>query len=118
MLMMAALFFVVLLAFANNLLQQRFTDQSFFAIRDITYTIQDEFLLAAQVQPGYERIFSIPHKYQGFPVTVTIQEKTLEVRYNNQILSAPIPAVQGSISTGKNKIWKDMNGVIHAQPLP
>lgn len=110
---MAAVFFVVLAIFAQQMITQKSDERIIADIRDIALTIQSEFLLAAELEPGYVRTFEIQSPYHGHDVVLTNSENAIDVEYHNQRMSVPVPTFSGTIQTGPNTLRKDMDGGLH-----
>ena len=82
------------------------------AVKDVALKLQKELLLAASVEDGYVRIFSIPDKLDNANYTVTTQNSTITVESQNSLYILAIPNAIGNLSKGTNKINKT-GGVIY-----
>ncbi|MBI1935008.1 hypothetical protein HYS31_01070 [Candidatus Woesearchaeota archaeon] len=82
------------------------------AVEDLAIKIQKELILAASVEDGYVRTFSIPDKIDGINYSLTTRNSTVAVQSKNGFYIVPIPSAIGNVTKGSNTITKD-GGVIH-----
>ena len=76
------------------------------AVQDMALKLQREMLLAAVVEDGYVRSFTIPDKLDGINYTLTTMNSTLSVQSKNSYYSASIPKSVGNITKGTNRITR------------
>lgn len=79
-------------------------------LRDLGYSLQNELILASEVEYGYERTLTIPDKIEGTGYSISQTTTNLVLRYKQTELVFPIPQVTSSLSKGCNKVTKDING--------
>ena len=85
-----------------------FTNQKkFFLIKDLTLRLQKEAGLAASVEDGYERRFSLPDKLDStVDYFITTKNNTITVNSSNTVFSVAMPSIKGNFTKGSNKIEK------------
>jgi len=83
-------------------------------LEDLGYSIQNELILAAEVEPGYERTIIIPDKIGSADYTIRIKNRDIILRYRQTDLLFSIPNVTNEITTkGSHTISKpDANTII------
>ncbi len=81
-------------------------------IKDISLKLQKELLIAAYVEDGYVRMFTIPDKIGEINYSLTTQNSTLIVQSKNSAYILSLPNYAGNLSKGTNKINKT-GGVIY-----
>ena len=82
------------------------------AVKDLALKLQKEVFLAATVEDGYRRIFSVTDKLDNINYTLTTQNSTITVQSANSLFTVTIPNSIGNVSKGKNTINKT-GGVIY-----
>ena len=106
---MTALFFE--LASLDQLKDFRIKKES-EAMNDLALKLQREILLAATVEDGYVRTFSVPQTIDNMNFTLATQNLSIIVQSRNSYFMMPIPTAAGNLSKGANTINKT-GGVIH-----
>lgn len=93
---------------------KEFADQkNFFLIKDVALTLQKEASIAASVEDGYEREFTLPEKLESsIDYFIITQNRSITVNSSITVFSAAIPDVAGNFTKGTNKIEK-INGKIY-----
>ena len=88
------------------------------AVRDLALKLQKEVLIAAAVEDGYARTFTIPNKLDNnINYTLTTINWTVTVESKNGIYTVSIPNSIGNISKGAITINKT-GGVIYINSKP
>jgi hypothetical protein len=82
------------------------------AAMDVALKLQREILLAAYVEDGYSRSFTLPPLIEGINYTIRAQNSTVIVQSKKGFYSLPIPAAAGNFTKGTNTINKT-NGIIY-----
>ena len=82
------------------------------AVKDLALKLQQELLIAANVEEGYLRIFEIPDNLEGINYSLSAQNSTITVKSKNAFYLVSIPRVVGNVSKGTNLINKT-NGIIY-----
>ncbi|MBI2559215.1 hypothetical protein HYW20_07885 [Candidatus Woesearchaeota archaeon] len=88
------------------------TEKESEAVKDLALKLQMELLIAANVEDGYVRVFSIPDALDNINYSLTAQNSTIIVQSKNGFYIVPIPKVIGNVSKGTNVINKS-GGVIY-----
>jgi hypothetical protein len=86
--------------------------RGFLMVKDMAHVIQNELVLAAQVEDGYARSFLIPEKLGNRPYTLVVINNSLTVSTDEASYAVRIPRVQGSPAKGVNNITKIDNVVV------
>ena len=88
------------------------------ATKDLALKLQKEVLIAASVEEGYARTFTIPNKLdKNINYTLTTVNYTITVESKNSIYTVSIPNSIGNISKGTITINKT-GGVIYINSKP
>ncbi len=80
-------------------------DKNLKRLSDLGYSLQNEFILAAQVEPGYERNINLPADVEGTNYSIKISGNDIVLTYRagdakkRTDLLFSIPNVTGSITT-------------------
>ena len=82
------------------------------AVKDLALKIQKELLVAAVVEDGYVRTFTIPNSLDSINFSLSTQNSTLMVESKNAYYAMRIPKAIGNVTKGSNIINKT-GGVIH-----
>ncbi|MEM3373867.1 MAG: hypothetical protein QXE31_01470 [Candidatus Woesearchaeota archaeon] len=82
-------------------------DKLFF---DFGTSIQNEFLLAENVNLGYERIIFIPDRLENFDYDLWNNERMFFLNYSGKTIAFQIPFVIGNLKKGYNTLYN--NGTI------
>ena len=82
------------------------------AVKDLALKIQKELLIAAVVEDGYVRAFTIPDRLDSVNFSLSTQNSTIAVESKNAYYIMRIPKTIGNVSKGSNIINKT-GGVIH-----
>lgn len=82
------------------------------AVKDAALKIQKELLIAANVEDGYVRTFTLPSKLNQIDYSLITQNSTVTVTSKNSIYTVSIPNSIGILVKGANKINKT-GGVIY-----
>ena len=87
---------------------KEFADQkNFFLIKDVALTLQKEASIAASVEDGYEREFTLPEKLESrIDYFIITQNRSITVNSSITVFSVAIPDVTGNFTKGTNKIEK------------
>ncbi|MBR9692588.1 hypothetical protein GOV07_01510 [Candidatus Woesearchaeota archaeon] len=111
MVMLSFIFLIIILVIATFYLELSSTQRAERAVEETAIAIQQELLLAASVEDGYQRVFSVPETLEGRSFTITNTPLTLTLQLNDGwTLNKDIPLVTGTLIKGDNIIRKE--GVI------
>lgn len=99
-------FLVALVALAVNMEQAR-AERGAVALQGMARAIQRELLLAAVVEDGYERRFTIPQRVDGNLFFVANDASTVTLSLaDGQSYTELVPEVTGSLAVGENRVRK------------
>jgi len=114
--LMLGLAMIIVLVFAGILYYLSYNyseEKNINRLTDLGYSLQSELILASEVEPGYERIISVPEKAGGINYSINQTLNDLVITYRDTELLFPIPRVTGTLSKGSNTIRKtDANTVV------
>ena len=115
--LMVGLAMIVIFAFLAViyvLISDYYEEKNMKKLEDLGYSIQNELILAAEVEPGYERTIIIPDKIGSADYTISIKNRDIILRYRQTDLLFSIPNVTNEITTkGSHTISKhDANTII------
>ena len=111
MVMLSFIFLIVILVIATFYLERSSTQRAERVLEETAIAIQQELLLAASVEDGYQRTFSVPETLEGRSFTISNTPLTLTLQLSDGwTLNKDIPLVTGMLIKGDNRIKKD--GVI------
>ncbi|MBW2990349.1 hypothetical protein KY348_01450 [Candidatus Woesearchaeota archaeon] len=107
---------VVLIVFAGVIYYLSFNyseEKNINRLTDLGYSLQNELILASEVEPGYERTIIIPNKIGGINFSINQTDNDLVITYRSVELLFTIPQVNGKFDKGTNKISKtDANTIM------
>ncbi|MBU1198350.1 MAG: hypothetical protein KKF46_08760 [Nanoarchaeota archaeon] len=75
-------------------------------LTDLGYSLQNEIILASEVELGYERNISIPSEIEDLDYTITTLNNDIIITYRRTELLFPIPNITGTLQKGINTIRK------------
>jgi len=113
-LIVISLSFLVLIFFAANFqdsYQTAKASQERELVRDLAEMVQQEIILASNMEEGYARTFYIPESLEEVSYTIENSPNAIIVRSENVDYDLPIPEVRGVLSKGANTI-RSLNGLI------
>ncbi len=87
---------------------KEFNDQKeFFLVKDLALKLQKEVTIAASVENGYERSFSLPDKLEDtLDYFITTKNSTITINSSEKVFVVAIPTVIGNFTKESNKIEK------------
>ena len=113
---MIALAMIVIIAVASVVyyLSYQFSEEkNIERLTDLGYSLQNEVILASEVEYGYERIVVVPDKVGTADYTIGAASNAIVITYKGNDLLFLVPNVTGSFSKGTNTIRKtDANMII------
>ena len=74
---------------------------------DFHYSVQSEFILAAQMNDGYVRTFFLPEKMENTDYNISVVNTTLILEYDGLSHYRKIPDTVGNFVYGYNTITKN-----------
>lgn len=113
---MIGLAMIVIIAFASIIyyLTYEYSEQkNIERLTDLGYSLQNELILASEVEYGYERTIEIPDKVGVADYSIGAAANAIVITYRGSEKLFLIPNVTGSFSKGTNTIHKlDANTII------
>ena len=113
----AIVFTFIALIVVTELLGDNTNLRTRIIIDDFAHSLENEFIIAAQVEPGYKREINIPQELEGISYEVSINNSVdnkrsyLLVIYEFGVLEIEIPYTHGKINIGEN-IIENRNGTV------
>lgn len=86
-----------------------------YKMKDFSYSVQSEFVLASEMNNGYSRSITIPNKVEQTDYNITIIGNNLVVSYHGISYYSQIPNTIGNITKGINLLLKK-NDTIYINP--
>ncbi len=102
---------IVFMVVFSELNKDNTRDKKSMLAEDFAYSVQNEFIIATQVLPGYRREFFLPYTLEGFDYTISIINNVLRINYTDNVFELPIPEINGVIQKGKNIIVNQNNTI-------
>lgn len=114
LLLVGVVFFsvVILVAASYSNIAELRAKRDFFLARDTAFVVQNELVLANQVEDGYKRSFFLPQKIDGRDYSLLIVQNSLTITTPKASYAVRIPSVQGTVAKGMNNITKEDNVVV------
>ena len=109
--LVVAIFFV---AFSINEIQEFGDKKEFFLIKDLALKLQKEVGVAANVEDGYIRTFTLPEKLDNIvDYFIIIKNNTITINSSKTVYTVAIPNTAGkNFTKGTNTVEK-INGQIY-----
>ena len=109
--LVVAIFFV---AFSINEIQEFGDKKEFFLIKDLALKLQKEVGVAANVEDGYIRTFTLPEKLDNIvDYFIIIKNNTITINSSKTVYTVAIPNTAGkNFTKGTNTVEK-INGTIY-----
>ena len=101
--------FIILLIFlASSIakMNEFSTEKEFVLLKDVTYKVQNEIVLASLVNDGYIRTFNIPERLETADYDISITGRTLIAQSANYDYVLQLPDANGTLAKGNNTIRK------------
>ena len=73
-------------------------------LQDLGYSLQNEVVLAYNVEPGYERSVAVPYEIDGVFVNISGTQDDIIIHYKGSDMLFRVPPVSGSFTNGQNTI--------------
>ena len=84
-------------------------------LEELGYSLQNEVILAYNVEPGYSRRITIPSDLDGYPVNISGTSNLIILTYKDSQFLFKIPQVSGNFThtgTQPNIIRKNLDGTV------
>ena len=82
------------------------------AVQDLALKLQKEVILAASVEDGYSRTFTIPASLDSINYTLTRENSSIALQSKNSLFIIQVPNSVGNLTKGANTINKT-GGVVY-----
>ena len=114
LLLLGLVFFIVIgvIALSFNNLKDFQLKKEDEVVKDVALKLQKELLIAASVEDGYIRYFTMTDKIENIDYSLITQNSSIGVLSKNSIYIVRIPSSIGNVTKGVNKINKT-RGVIY-----
>jgi uncharacterized protein (UPF0333 family) len=117
MVMLAIIFFVVALVIIGFYIEKSASERGIAALQDEGARVQQELLIAAAVEDGYQRNVTLPATLDGLQYIVSNTPTTLTFTlYDGTIYNKEIPQTGGTILKGQNRLRKIGGALIIDHP--
>lgn len=103
----ATIMIIIFMVIFSELYQNSLSQKKITIANDFGKSIQEEFIIAAQVKPGYKRQFFLPDNVDGFEYSILNENSILWLNFSDLRLSFNIPITYGQIKKGNNIIEKN-----------
>ena len=111
---LAFLILILFMAISANEVKEFRDQKEFFLIKDLALKLQKEVGIAASVEDGYVRSFTLPDKLENIvDYFITIRNNTLTINSSKTVYTVAIVNFTGDFTKGSNKIEKRANGRIY-----
>jgi electron transfer flavoprotein alpha subunit len=105
---------ITYLALSADLFHDRSEQQRTAVLNDVGFQIQDELLLAASVEDGYARNFTIPLMADRFDYSITNDATSVTLTSGLTTITYSLPAFAGNLSKGTNMVKKNGNITVNS----
>jgi|TARA_B100001964_G_scaffold235014_1_gene294411 hypothetical protein len=96
---------MVFIALSANEVKEFRDQKEFFLLKDLALKLQKEASIAASVEDGYERTFTLPDKLENtVDYSIITQNSVITVNSSKTVFSVRIPDITGNFTKGSNKI--------------
>lgn len=99
MISLAMVVLIILVGVLYYLFYNYSEEKNINKLTDLGYSLQNEFILAAEVEPGYERNITFPENIDGTNYSIRISDNDVIIKYRDIEYLFAIPQVNGVIST-------------------
>ncbi len=87
-------------------------EEEYRMVKDMAYSIAEEFVAVTSVEDGVIREFTIPNRTGEYPISAWIDGASVVVNTSSHEYIVSIPSVQGQLHYGTNTINKT-DGIIY-----
>lgn len=104
---LAFLFAILFVALSINEIKEFRDKKEFFLVKELSLKLQKEAAIAASVENGYERTFTLEDKLDNtFDYFITTKNNSVTINTSKAVFSAATPLIDGNFTKGTNKIKK------------
>jgi len=110
----AFLILILFLVISVNEIKDFRDQKEFFLLKDLALKLQKEVSIAASVEDGYVRSFSLPDKLENiFDYFIIIKNNTITINSSKTVYIVSIPNTLGKNFTKGTNIVEKINGQIY-----
>ncbi|MBD3209534.1 hypothetical protein GF367_03905 [Candidatus Woesearchaeota archaeon] len=109
---LAILLVLVLVGVAVNMTTHVMDAQGAEELEDLAYALQEEFVLAAHVRPGYHRALDVPQNLKRGSYTISNDEDSITLAREGITITLPTPPIDGTLTKGINILRNENETVI------
>jgi hypothetical protein len=81
-------------------------------LQELGYSLQNEVILAYNVEPGYSRTINIPGELDGYAINISGAPDYITINYKGSEMFFRIPESTGAFTAGNNIIRKTSAGQV------
>lgn len=115
--LLMVLSFMVLFSFAYVIMDlsgQKNQEKTYFEINNLGVSLQQEFLLASELENGYQRTIVVPETLNNLPYTIFLGSESnatsyLAIEFQGLEFVYSLPTINGIIQKGDNHLTKINN---------
>lgn len=104
--MVGIIFALITLSAFLIVMNETKSDKEYEQLRQYGFQIQEELILASEVQEGYSREITIPEKVGQSDFNISNTDRRLILTYEDLTIPYPIPSTNGTLVKGTNMIRK------------
>jgi hypothetical protein len=114
----AMLVLVIILGFMAEDMSQASYKKEVNAMTDLGYYVQNEILVASQVNDGYSRVFTLPEKKDGVSYNITTYSNSTIILTSQHgvVREFLTPSFIGNFTQGENKI-DSLGGIVYVNVI-
>ena len=105
--MMGIFFVLILIGIGGRLTVDELDAQGTQEAQSLATTLQEELIIAAQVQPGYHRVIEIPYLLRRGEYSLSNTNNTLTIEKEGVTITLKTPPLNGTFIKGRNVISND-----------
>ena len=104
---LAFLTVILFVAVSANEAREFKDKKEFLLVKDLSLKLQKEVAIAASVEDGYQRSFTLPDKLEStLDYFITTKNNTVTINSSKTVYSVRIPPIIGNFTKGSNTIKK------------
>lgn len=105
--MMGIFVVLILIGIGGRLTLQELSTQGSQEAQGLANMLQEELIIAAQVQPGYHRIIEIPATLRRGEYAISNTEDAITIQKEGVTITLKTPPLNGTLVKGRNVISND-----------
>jgi len=104
LLALGTLIVIIALGIVSIIFQNQLDEKRHNLMDDFALSLQNEIILASQVEKGYERVIYIPHKLDGVEYLLSNTNLSLTITYEKGSITLLTPLTRGSLDKGEKTL--------------